>query len=194
MELRVRLSTLLGRDEYPGELAGWGPVHAELARDLAIKADRGQWRFAITDEQGQLLHCGITRARASGTPTHIAAYRAILELQVPAATLRALGEHPTELGAGAQVVTDLLHQLDRRSTDRDLDTHRRTPGAALRRYLETRDRSCIMIGCRAPARTADKDHTRDHDHGGPTKDDNLGAVCRHDHRLKHEGSWRLHQP
>ena len=32
MELRVRLSTLLGLDEYPGELAGWGPVDAELAR------------------------------------------------------------------------------------------------------------------------------------------------------------------
>ena len=35
LEVRVRLSTLLGLDEYPGELAGWGPVHAELARQLA---------------------------------------------------------------------------------------------------------------------------------------------------------------
>ncbi|MDQ4021343.1 MAG: hypothetical protein M3257_06885, partial [Actinomycetota bacterium] len=30
------------------------------------------------------------------------------------------------------------------------------PGAVLRRYLEIRDRSCIMISCRAPARCADK--------------------------------------
>jgi len=32
-----------------------------------------------------------------------------------------------------------------------------------------------MIGCRAPARTADKDHTRDHGYGGPTTDDNFGG-------------------
>lgn len=184
----------------PGELAGWGPVHAELARDLATTTGRGQWRFAITDEQGQLLHCGITRVRPSGTPTRIAACRSIVELQVPAATLRALGEYSTELGAWSQVVTDLIHQFDRRSAGRDRDTYRRTPGAALRRYLEARDRSCIMIGCRAPARATNKDHTRDHDHGGLTTDDNLGAACRHDHRLKHEAwvaaapapTWSLH--
>ncbi|MDQ2883543.1 MAG: DUF222 domain-containing protein, partial [Actinomycetota bacterium] len=35
VELRVGLSTLLGRDRYPGEIAGWGPVTAEVARTLA---------------------------------------------------------------------------------------------------------------------------------------------------------------
>lgn len=51
-----------------------------------------------------------------------------------------------------------------------------------------------MIGCRAPAHTADQDHTIDHAHGGPTLAPNLGAACRHDHRLKGEGGWTLHQP
>ena len=71
MELRVRLSALLGYDQHPAELAGWGPVHAELARDLG----GAEWRFAITDEHGQLTHCGITRARATATPTHRAGCR-----------------------------------------------------------------------------------------------------------------------
>ncbi|MGH3537521.1 MAG: DUF222 domain-containing protein [Pseudonocardiaceae bacterium] len=194
MELRVRLSTLLGHDQYPAELAGWGPVHAELARDLTTTLGGAQWRFAITDEHGQLTHCGITRIRPTDTPIRMASCRAIVELAVPIATLRALAERPTELGTWTPVVTDLLHQLDRNSADHDRDTHRRSPGAALGRYLEARDRSCIMIGCRAPAGAADKDHTRDHGHGGPTTDDNLGAACRHHHRLKHEGGWRLHQP
>ncbi|MBA2472661.1 MAG: DUF222 domain-containing protein, partial [Pseudonocardiales bacterium] len=198
LELRVRLSTLLGRDQYPAELAGWGPVHAELARDLTSTLGGAQWRFAITDERGQLSYCGITRARPTDTPTRISACRAIVELAVPLATLRALAEQPTEqpteLGAWAPVVTDLLDQLARGMADQDRDTHRRSPGTALGRYLEARDRSCIMIGCRAPARTADKDHTRDHGHGGPTTGDNLGAACRHHHRLKHQGGWRLHQP
>ncbi len=194
MELRVRLSTLLGHDQYPAELAGWGPVHAELARELATALGGAQWRFAITDEQGYLHHCGITQGRPTGIPTRIAACRAIVELAVPLTTLRTLGDQRGELGAWAHVVTDLLHQLNRGTADQDRDSHRRGPGAALRRYLQARDRSCIMIGCRAPARTADQDHTRDHGHGGPTADGNLGAVCRHDHRLKHEGGWRLHQP
>ena len=48
----MRLSTLLGQDQYPAELAGCGPVHAELARDLTTTLGGAQWRFAITDEQG----------------------------------------------------------------------------------------------------------------------------------------------
>jgi hypothetical protein len=74
------------------------------------------------------------------------------------------------------------------------DAARRAPGAVLRRSLEIRDRSSVMIGCRAPAHTTDKDHTIDHTHGGPTLAPNLGDACRHDHRLKHEGGWQLHQP
>jgi len=69
MELRTRLSTLLGRDHHPGELAGWGPIHAGLARDLATTLGGAQWRFAITDEHGQLDYCGVTRARPAGAPT-----------------------------------------------------------------------------------------------------------------------------
>jgi hypothetical protein len=198
LELRVRLSTLLECDEYPAELAGWGPVHAELARELTTTLGSAQWRFVITDEHGQLTHCGITHARPRGTPIRRASCRAIVELHIPATTLHALGEHRTELGAWTDVLADLFGQLHRNITTGEdpytSDAHRRTPGASLRRYLEIRDRSCVMIGCRTPARTADADHTHDHSHGGPTTNGNLGHACRHDHRLKHEGGWQLHQP
>jgi hypothetical protein len=36
VELRVALSTLLGRDRHPGEVAGWGPVTAEVARTIVV--------------------------------------------------------------------------------------------------------------------------------------------------------------
>jgi hypothetical protein len=91
------------------------------------------------------------------------------------------------------VITDLAHQHT--NTQRPAgDPTRRVPGAALGRYVEIRDRYCIMVGCRAPARSADTDHTLDHARSGATADHNLGNACRHDHRLKHEGGWRLHQP
>ncbi len=197
LELRVRLSTLLGRDQYPAELAGWGPLHAELARDLVATLGGAQWRFAITDEHGQLTHCGITPARPTATRARCVACRAVVELQVPATALRALAADPTTPAGWADVVADLARQLDHDTPGQDryrADADRRVPGAGLRRYLEIRDRYCVMIGCRAPAHTADKDHTIDHAHGGPTLGSNLGDACRHDHRLKHEGGWALHQP
>ncbi|MGH3904936.1 MAG: DUF222 domain-containing protein [Pseudonocardiaceae bacterium] len=197
LELRVRLSTLLGHDQYPAELAGWGPLHAELARDLTATLGGAGWRFALTDEHGQLTHCGTTRARPTALPTRSVACQAIVELQVPTSTLRTLAADPTTLDGWAPVVADLTRQLDHDLPGEgryDADAARRTPGAVLRRYLEIRDRTCTMIGCRAPAHTTDKDHTLDHAHGGPTTGPNLGDACRHDHRLKGEGGWALHQP
>jgi hypothetical protein len=41
---------------------------------------------------------------------------------------------------------------------------------------------------------ADLDHTVPWAHGGRTAFDNLGAACRHHHRLKGEGGWKLDQP
>ena len=195
MELRARLSTLLGHDQYPGELAGWGPLHAELTRDLATTLARGQWRFAITDAQGQLLHCGITRARPTGSPTRSACSRQVVELQIPATTLRELTNgDPDALGTWGPVITDLAHQHSTAQRSLAVDPTRRFPGTALRRHIQIRDRSCVMIGCRAPTHSTDTDHTLDHAHNGTTTEHNLGTACRHDHRLKHQGGWQLHQP
>lgn len=68
------------------------------------------------------------------------------------------------------------------------------PVAALRRYVQIRDRYCQFPPCRAPSANTEIDHTLDHAHGGPTVEANLGGICRHDHRLKGEGGWQLSQP
>jgi hypothetical protein len=41
-----------------------------------------------------------------------------------------------------------------------------------------------------PARESDLDHRDAWADGGPTQEDNLEPLCRHDHRLKHAG-WKL---
>ncbi|MCA1820993.1 MAG: HNH endonuclease [Pseudonocardia sp.] len=196
VELRVRLSTLLGHDQYPAEVAGWGPVHAELARDLAAALGAAQWRFVVTDEHGHPIHCGTTRARPAATAARATECGAIVELQVPATVLHTLTAEPDTLGGWAAVVADLTRQLaaDPRLKRGSDDPARRAPGAALRRYLEIRDRFCIMIGCRVPAHGTDADRTRDYAFGGAKTGPNLGTACRHDHRLKGEGGWTLHQP
>jgi HNH endonuclease len=73
------------------------------------------------------------------------------------------------------------------------DPTARLPGAALRRWISVRDRTCVFPGCRVPAHRADADHTTEHARGGSTTDDNLGPGCRHDHRLRHDGGWRIVQ-
>ncbi|MCT9932773.1 HNH endonuclease [Planotetraspora sp. A-T 1434] len=69
-EVRVRVSTLMHLDDLPAELAGWGPIHAQLARRLAKRQINGEWRFAICDDDGQLLFAGITSYRPAGWPRY----------------------------------------------------------------------------------------------------------------------------
>ena len=96
VELRVGLSTLLGHDRYPGEISGWGPITAETARTLAATQRTGQWRYALTDPDGQLILAGVTRARptlpedrttGTGWPTARAGRGGIVELHLPAALI-----------------------------------------------------------------------------------------------------------
>ncbi|MEU0089319.1 DUF222 domain-containing protein [Kribbella sp. NPDC006257] len=72
------------------------------------------------------------------------------------------------------------------------DPDRYTPSAALDRYVRWRDRTCQFPGCRQPAEFADLDHRIPFAAGGPTTAANLWCLCRHHHRLKHEGGWQIH--
>ncbi|NUT35802.1 MAG: DUF222 domain-containing protein [Hamadaea sp.] len=73
------------------------------------------------------------------------------------------------------------------------DPTARYPSAPMRRWIAARDTTCRAPGCTHPARTCDIDHTHDHHDGGPTTDDNLGLLCRHHHRLKHETDHHVQQ-
>lgn len=58
----VALSTLLGLDEQPGELAGYGPLSADTARRLAGDPT-GTWYRLVHDELGHPIDYGRTRYR-----------------------------------------------------------------------------------------------------------------------------------
>jgi hypothetical protein len=71
------------------------------------------------------------------------------------------------------------------------DPDRYTPSSALTTYVRWRDRQCRFPGCNRPAEFADIDHRTAFAAGGRTTADNLHCLCRHHHRLKHEGNWRV---
>lgn len=80
-------------------------------------------------------------------------------------------------------------------SDVDVDAlRRRVAGAWLRRAVQVRDRTCVHPACRAPAVSTDQDHAVDYARGGVTAAVNLGACCRRDHRLRHDGGWTVRKP
>jgi hypothetical protein len=127
VQITVSAATLLGLDNAPGELAGYGPIPAEMARRIA--EDRtGTWRRILTDPAtGAVLDVGHTTYR---------------------------------------------------------------PSASLTRHVTARDGTCRFPGCRQPARRCDLDHVQAWP-AGPTAANNLIALCRHHHRLKHSGLWSI---
>jgi hypothetical protein len=61
---------------------------------------------------------------------------------------------------------------------------------ALRRALRSRDGGCRFPGCTA-RRRVDAHHIEHWAHGGATALANLVELCRHHHRLVHEGGYRI---
>lgn len=57
------LSTLAGLEEESGDLRGFGPVIADIARQVAEQSRKGTWEFAVTDDKGRVVHTGTTRRR-----------------------------------------------------------------------------------------------------------------------------------
>ena len=197
-EVRVGLGTLIGLDEQPGEIPGWGPVIAPAARVMAARQHRAEWRFAVTDAEGQLVLAGVTRRRPRDAGEQAReCVGGIVEIDVCEAELTFLAAAMRTNGPWAGVVADIADQhAHRHALQRRLDAH---PGdrfahAALRRHVQIRDRTCIAPGCSRPARRCDQDHTLAHESGGLTTACNLECLCKRHHRMKHDGRWRLEQP
>jgi hypothetical protein len=78
------------------------------------------------------------------------------------------------------------------SAARPLSVGRQTRSipASIRRALRSRDDGCRFPGC-TQRRFVDAHHIDHWAHGGETKLSNLVLLCRHHHRLVHEGGYRL---
>ncbi|HUR75590.1 MAG TPA: DUF222 domain-containing protein [Sporichthya sp.] len=200
VQLRVRLTTLLGLDRYPAELAGWGICHAELARQMVRELGAAQWRYVFTCSDGYLVRTGLLRSRPTSSKQRASSCEAVIEIVVPVGLIPPLFGTTADLTTAIDpalvrswdaVLYDLSEKLREPETVRLLDPRRRAPGAALRREVTTAIKTCVGSGCRAPARAGDVDHLKDHAKGGDTVKDNLDPVCRHDHRVKTEAGWQL---
>lgn len=68
VDIRVDLTTLIELDEKPGDLAGYGPVIADIARKVASTNLDSEWRYSVTDPTtGRIVTNGTTRRRPTTT-------------------------------------------------------------------------------------------------------------------------------
>jgi hypothetical protein len=64
VDIQVDLTTLARLSEDPGELAGYGPVVADIARQVAENQPQAEWRWTLTHpDSGQVIDNGTTRRR-----------------------------------------------------------------------------------------------------------------------------------
>lgn len=181
IEIKVKLSTLLGLDVHPGELTGYGPIRGEVVGEQVKARARGRWRWVLCDDSGYLIDAGTTRARPPGHARRDQRDMSITEFRLP---LRLLKELLDNGGAGpwTTLVTDLAaqHALGHPPPD----PYRRFPGADLRRLVQAAHPDCYGGYCHAPARLNEIDHVRPRSDGGLTVETNLRPGCKTDHRLK----------
>ncbi|MBA3742707.1 HNH endonuclease signature motif containing protein [Sporichthya sp.] len=205
VQLRMKLSTLLGRDQHPADLAGWGPMDPVHARALAKQLSHGTWRFALADERGHLTLTGLCSVRPEGWRPRKAWAKGVLDLVFSAELLAEALEDPGTpaewrpvlvhlIRSSAKLAELALRRRDRFEDDpalRAAESSRRFPREDLRRLLEMKLSTCIGVRCTNPAHGSEIDHTLDHGRGGPTVEENLAPACGHDHDLKTKGGWRL---
>lgn len=68
VHMHVGLNTLAGLDNQPGELAGYGPVIADVARQVAKDLHNEEWTCTVTDETtGNIVCTGTTQRRPTTT-------------------------------------------------------------------------------------------------------------------------------
>ncbi len=127
----------------------------------------------------------------------------IITVTIPVDSLAGFGDEPGVInGFGVIPAEDARrlaagdarwrHVLTCRATGAVLDvgTLSYRPPAALDRHVRLRDGTCRFPGCAVPATECDLDHLVPFPMGS-TSAENLHALCRRHHRLKHEGGWRV---
>jgi hypothetical protein len=131
--------------------------------------------------------------------------RPSIQVTVAASTLLGLDDQPAELAGHGPIPASVARHLaaDPTGTWRRLLTDPTTghlldyghttyrPPRDLTDYVTARDHTCTFPGCQRPAHRCDLDHRTAWATGGATSAENLSALCKRHHRLKHQTGWTL---
>ncbi|MCP4766358.1 MAG: DUF222 domain-containing protein [Gammaproteobacteria bacterium] len=169
------------------------------SEDVTAVTSKGENRFAQRRADA-LSTLAETTLRHGPTPLSASeCYQVVVH--VTAETLAADGDGRCELENGQGLALDTVRRITcdgslLRITEDDagnpLDIGRKTRAVppAMQRALRSRDGGCRFPGCTHDS-FVDAHHIRHWADGGGTSIDNLVLVCRHHHRLVHEGGFGI---
>jgi len=132
--------------------------------------------------------------------------RGTVDIQVDLTTLLELHDKPGEIHGWGPVISDIARQVIEEQVGSEwrytvtgengnpiaIGTTRRRPTAGQKRLAQTLNPTCVFPGCRIPSIDCDLDHNQPWSQNGPTREDNLGPLCRHHHVIRHHG-WNITQ-
>jgi hypothetical protein len=183
INLLIPAGLLDGTSGAPAQIAGFGYLGGDAARDLAAAASRNPaTRWCVT---------------ATGTDGTAASHACIpgQHRWDPPAT------GPPGTGSPGNLITGFIMNLKPRFTtiarhpgDDGHPEPRHDPSRRLTHLIQARNATCATPGCGAAAVTADMEHTIAWEDGGPTDEYNLDPRCRHHHRLKQRSDWKVSKP
>ena len=156
----ISVTTALGLDDEPGELAGYGPISAAHGRELIATAELR--KVSLDARTGQVLHVDDQILRP--TPSR-------------SGRNQPLPEHVRQA---------LLSMIDTPSMQPTEAEPQYRPSTSLTRTVQTRTPRCDFPCCSTPATRCDLDHTRAWPRGS-TSADNLAPRSRRHHRAKQAG-------
>ncbi|WP_309067455.1 DUF222 domain-containing protein [Microbacterium sp.] len=182
--------------------AGIGDRTREMARAVQAAAspkeeDARTLSQIQADVVADLLLTGAPTAHGDG----LDGIRATVQVTVPAEVITGDDRTPAHISGVGVVAPATARRLAGRThtwarllldpkTGVPIAVDSYVPSAEQRRLLIARDETCRFPGCRRSVRRCDIDHTKPYSEGGATDVDNLGALCRAHHVVKHHSGWR----
>ena len=199
VNLTMSLSALLGLGSGPAEVAGFGPIDPDLARQLSIRAaahPATRWCLTVTDDSGRAIGHGCMPGRRPaqvfGDPGGGATPGPPARPSGGAGPVR--WAEPAKRQLGARELTVKIAALAQGTCDHQNQEPGYEPSRRLQHLIRARSVTCSAPGCCRPAARCDLDHTVPYEQGGLTCECDLAPLCRHHHRCKQAEGWRLEQP
>lgn len=200
-----RIDALARQARSEGDTRSIAMVRADVTADLLL-SERTDGAPAPTNDGANNGVPATDGAPTNGSGSSGGSPATRINVTVDIATLLGLRAEPATLHGYGPIDADTARTLAADATWRRIitdpadgtvvDVGRRSyrPPTELAERVVLRDQTCAFPGCPHPAETADLDHTVDWQHGGHTAENNLGALCRRHHRMKHDSDWELTQP
>lgn len=190
--LTVPLATYLGTGCEPGTVTGFGPVDPVLARDLVTRAaahPASRFCLTVTGPAGAAIGHGCFPGRPSSFSS-----RSPTQPDRPPNHSGRSPNPPDLTQPTPDGCTVIITPLAGSPCAHQHEEPVYRPSRRLRHLVEARLPTCTAPGCSRSAARCDLDHTTPYADGGRTCECNLGPLCRHHHRCKQSGGWRLDQP